>query len=146
MLYTPGKDVVTIEGKLSLDMQAIAIWCEDNELIINVKKGKTECMLFVTAKRLSLTEKTWEIKFQEHHINVTTSYKYLGIEIEQTLSKSKNFNQSYKKASGRLFLLSKLRHQLNTESATAIFNTTVLPIVTYCCQLYFCDKVYCFFV
>lgn len=73
MLYTPGKDVVTIEGKLSLDMQAIAIWCEDNELIINVKKGKTECMLFVTAKRLSLTEKTWEIKFQEHHINVTTS-------------------------------------------------------------------------
>ena len=135
VLYTPGKDVVIIEEKLSTDMQAIATWCMENELILNLKKGKTESMLFGTSKCLSSITKTLEIKYEQNYINVTTSYKYLGIEIDATLSMSKHFDRSYKKASGRLFLLSKLRHQLNVVSAAAIFNTMVIPIVTYCCLL-----------
>ena len=138
MLYTPGKDVVIIEEKLSTDVQAIATWCMENEFILNLKKEKSESMLFGTSKRLSSITKTLEIKYEKNYINVTTSYKYLGIEIDPTLSMSKHFDCSYKKASGRLFLLSKLRYQLNVASAAAIFNTMVLlviPIVTYCCLL-----------
>ena len=54
-LYTPGKEVVIIEEKLSMDMQAIATWCMENDLILNLKKGKSQSMLFGTSKRLSLT-------------------------------------------------------------------------------------------
>ena len=64
VLYTPGKSVVIIEEKLSTDMQAIATWCMENELILNLKKRKTESMLFGTSKRLSLITKTLEIKIR----------------------------------------------------------------------------------
>ena len=30
-----------------------ASWFHDNELVLNLKKGKTECMIFGTAKRLN---------------------------------------------------------------------------------------------
>ena len=81
MLYTPGKDVVMIEEKLSTDMQAIATWCMENELILNLKKGKTESMLFGTSKRLSSITKTLEIKYVQNYINVTTSYNILGLKL-----------------------------------------------------------------
>ena len=38
--------------KLSEDMKKTSDYCMKNELIINTKKGKTEAMLFGSAKRL----------------------------------------------------------------------------------------------
>ena len=46
-------------------MQAIADWCMENELILNMKKGKTEFILFGTAKN---------VKSQKETINITYVY------------------------------------------------------------------------
>jgi len=43
----------TIQHNLSKDINSLASWFKDNELIINLEKGKTEVMQFETAKRLS---------------------------------------------------------------------------------------------
>ena len=40
-----------------------------NELILNLKKGKTEAMVFRTAKRLSMTSKCVSIKYNGNIIN-----------------------------------------------------------------------------
>lgn len=37
-----GKSLKVIETKLNHDMDEISKWCYDNELILNMKKGKTE--------------------------------------------------------------------------------------------------------
>ena len=54
VIYTAGKSVECIERILSNDLKHIAKYFDENELIINLNKGKTEVMLFGTAKRISL--------------------------------------------------------------------------------------------
>ena len=50
VVYYPGKDVESIESVLSQDMDLIANYFDGNEFIMNLSKGKTEVMLFGTAK------------------------------------------------------------------------------------------------
>ena len=63
VIYVPGKDMFVIESRLSADMERIMHWCTNNELILNLKKGKTEAMLFGTSKRLSLQTDSLNISF-----------------------------------------------------------------------------------
>ncbi len=46
------KNVNVIEETLTAEMTNIGKWLDNKRLIINLKKGKTESMLFGTAKRL----------------------------------------------------------------------------------------------
>ena len=62
----------------------------------------------------------------------TTTYKYLGIEIDCTLNLNSHFDKRFKRGSGRLRLLARLRHCLNLRSAVAIYQSMILPIFTYC--------------
>ena len=62
VLYYAHKDVKIIEQKLTEDMSRLSEWFENNELIVNLKKGKTECMLFGTGRNLS--------KNKEHELNI----------------------------------------------------------------------------
>ena len=52
VIYTSHRDIKVIENTLSTNMTVIKNWLDKNRLIINLKKGKTESMLFGTAKRL----------------------------------------------------------------------------------------------
>ena len=135
VLYADGKDLKSIENALSSDMSLLASWFTENELLLNLKKGKTEAMVFGTGKKLSTTPTVLEVKYKDNIINVTTSYKYLGVKLDQTLSLNEHFESSYKKASSRLFLLAKLRHQLTSHAAKTIYQTMVLPVINYCCLI-----------
>ena len=99
VIYVPGKDAYIIESRLSSDMQRIMEWCLDNELILNFSKGKTEAMMFGTSKNLSTQPKSLNvITFGYQEIKFTTSYKYLGVEIDPSLNMKSNFHRTYKKS------------------------------------------------
>ena len=85
VIFVPGKDLAIIEARLSADMQRIHEWCTDNELILNLEKGKTESMLFGTSKCLSNQPPVINVTFRDKNINFTTRYKYLGCIIEPNL-------------------------------------------------------------
>jgi hypothetical protein len=42
------KEIKEINAKLTGDMNAIAEWLDENELILNLSKGKTEALIFGT--------------------------------------------------------------------------------------------------
>ena len=42
------KEVNVIEERLTECVLQLAKWCEQNELIVNPRKGKTECIVFGT--------------------------------------------------------------------------------------------------
>ena len=52
VIYTTHRDIKVIENTLSANITVIKDWLDKNRLIINLKKGKTESMIFGTAKRL----------------------------------------------------------------------------------------------
>ena len=74
VLYFAGKDVGTIEHTLTRELQEVARYLDEKELLINLKKGKTEVMLFGTAKRLSLKDRELNVKYRGIEINTTKEY------------------------------------------------------------------------
>ena len=136
VLFFSGKSLQIIEQNLSEDIERLSVWFEENELIMNLKKGKSEVMLFGTPQKLSkLKKETLNINYRSSAINVTTEYKYLGVHIDSTLNLNTNFDKVYKKASGKLKLLAKLRYQLDMKSAVAIYDSMIVPTITYCSSL-----------
>ena len=81
VIYVSSNCVSEIEAKLKTDMSAIFVYLKTNDLVINLKKGKTESVLFGTSKRIStVPPESRELKLycNDTLINCTTSYTYLG--------------------------------------------------------------------
>ena len=132
MIFVPGKDVIIIEAQLSADRKWIHLWCKHNKLILNLQKGKTESMLFGTSKNLNQQPSVLNISFGDKIINFTTKYKYLGCIIGPALNMNSHSENSYKKASIRLRLLSILRPFMTADACSMLYKSMVIPILTYC--------------
>ena len=112
VLYIAGKDIQFILTKLSKDMDSLADWLRENELIINLKKGKTESLLFETAQSIAKHSEPLKISISSPSptvIATTKVYKYQGVYVDSLLNLNSNFDRCYKGATGRLRLLVKLR-------------------------------------
>ena len=108
-------------------------WLDKNKLIINLKKGKTESMLFGTGQRLGKENVSpFSVKIRDQSICYSTSYKYLGITLDPTLTLGHHLLNTYRKASGRLRLLKRIRPSLTVQSARSIYQSMILPVFSYC--------------
>ena len=52
VIYFSDKDVINIESTLNDEINRVAKWMSDNHLTLNLKKGKTDFILYGRAKRL----------------------------------------------------------------------------------------------
>ena len=136
VIYTAHKDINQLSKLLNEDLNSISNFFYENELLANLKKGKTETMLFGTSKRLSKINQGLELFYREERINNTESYKYLGNTVDPTLTLNSDFDAKYKNASKRLKLMARVRPFLTKSAALKIYNMLVIPILTYCSQLH----------
>ena len=65
-----------IENDLNQDIQNLLSYFRKNELVINLKKRKTETMLFGRTKRLKAAGEN-NVLYNKQRINFTETYKYL---------------------------------------------------------------------
>ena len=100
---------------------------------MNLKKGKTESMIFGTQKRLSSNVNKLNLVYENQPIASTTQYKYLGTQLDQTLSMNSNFDNLYKKASSKLRMLSTLKNKLTREAIRKIHTAIILPALLHNC-------------
>ena len=68
VVYYAVSDINIIERKMNEDFKYIAQYLDDSELVINLKKGKTESMLLGTAEIL-LTVNNFNIFYRFNIIN-----------------------------------------------------------------------------
>ena len=64
-------------------------------------------LILKTIVCIDIFNKNFEVKFNNQYINETKSYKYLGIEVNQTLNLNSYFDKTYKKMASRLRPLNK---------------------------------------
>ena len=131
VIFLSHTDIEKIERLLNEDMGSIASYLGENELIINLKIGKTEVMLYGTAKRLKNHGRKLKIMYRDEPINVVSSYKYLGNIVDNHLSLNENFSKVYKKASNRLRLLSRMKSYLTSDARLKIYEMMIIPLITY---------------
>ncbi len=133
VIYCSHKSIEQMEAKLQEDFASITSWLEENQLVINMKKGKTESMLFGTEKRLSnLSNQQIDLEYNGLKVSSTSSYKYLGAHLKPSLNMNDHVNKAYKKASGYLKLLAKTRPFLSVAASLTIYQSMVIPVLTYC--------------
>ena len=107
VLFYAGKTSTEIENILSSELKQIACWFNENNLVINLKKSKTECVLYGTHKKISKST-AFEVKLNGLKIAESTAYKYLGVMIDKSLSYTEHIEKTLKNASSRVKLLSKI--------------------------------------
>ena len=131
VFYFPSSSLNEIEDKLNADLINLSNYFRENELLINLKKGKTESLLFGTSKRLNSTYGNFEVRFDNNLINNVKQYKYLGNILDQNLNLQANFSHTYRKASGRMHLLLKIKPYLTNVALRLVYMTMVLPLLMY---------------
>lgn len=131
VIYATGKTSFSINEVLNDEVESLYRYCYDNELILNLKKGKTESMLFGTARRLAKSGEKLNIVVNGQPVHHVTTYTYLGNHLDSKLNLNMNFEKKYKKVAGRLTLLSKMRQYINVDAATKIYEMVIVPIILY---------------
>ena len=133
VLYFSHEDIKNIEAALSEDMDAVAQWLQRNQLVINLKKDKSESMVFGTARRLAKEgNSSLCIQIGSDVIRSTTSYVYLGVKLDPTLNFGQYLHRTFKKTSSKLKMLKKIRSSLTVQSARMIYQSMIVPLMTYC--------------
>ena len=75
VIYWADKDVTNLSKILTNETKTLENWMDENELILNVKRGKTEALAFGTAQRLKRHSEEICIRYKGTKINFTTSYR-----------------------------------------------------------------------
>ena len=101
VVYFASDKIEKIESVLNLD---IFKYIDGSELILNLKKGKTESMLFGTTKKLSKQSESLQIKYNNYIINNANEYNYLGNTITPSLNFDKQFRSQCRRSSGSCLL------------------------------------------
>ena len=97
-----------------------------------LKKGKPECMIFSTAKRLNaLNGRQLALSVNGTLSNTTSSYKYLGGNLDSSLNLELHLDKMYKIAAGRFNLLRRIRPLIDKTSAEKIYKAMIQPVFTY---------------
>ena len=96
VLYVGGKTCDVIEEKLNSDLEQIANWFVQNNLVVNLKKTKAECVLYGTHQRTS-GSKPMEVKINQTKITESDVYEYLGGKMDKNLTFSDHLEKTIKK-------------------------------------------------
>ena len=85
VVYYSGKSSEEIIKILNDDLQELGKWFKENNLVINMKKGKTEFVLYRTAKRIAIQQPSGEqinVTICGENVNQSASYDYLGVTLD----------------------------------------------------------------
>lgn len=126
-LFYSNKSLSVLEHIVNAQLDYISIWLACNKLSLNI--DKTNFTIFHTPQK----KKTYNLKIYisnkarklEKHI------KYLGVYIDSHLNWKHHIQQTSKKVSRGIGILSKISHFVNTKILKQLYYTLIFPFLTY---------------
>ena len=134
VLYTANTNFQTSVIKLQKDMDALSTWCRINGIKANT--DKTKVMVFGSNNCIKKIP-TFEINVNGTPLSKVTSYKYLGITLDEHLNYNLHLNKTIGSVSGKLKQFRRMRGFLNTKAAVMVYKSMLLPILEYG-DIFFC--------
>ena len=110
------------------EVSKLVQWCEDNSLVLNVKKTKE--MIFDFRRDRKHIE---PIEIHNETVDIVTEYKYLGTCIDNQLNWKSNTKTIFKRANQRMYFLRKLKSFKVDDTILKLFyQSTIQSVVTFC--------------
>lgn len=112
--------------ELQKGINALDKWAENNELQINAEK--TEHMVFRKGGHLSANDK---IYLQQEPLRTVNSFKYLGLTLQTTALSFRIHTMERAAAATKAIYDIRTISRLSLKTAMALFETKIVPILTY---------------
>ena len=125
-LCTQNKDMKSLEIETNYELKKVNIWLASNKLTLNIKKSK---FMVFTNKRKDYHEIL--LKINGKAIERCTSYKYLGIVIDDKLKWNVHIDYICKKISKGCGALAKMRHCASLELLREIYYALIFSYIRY---------------
>ena len=127
-LYFSHRDPAEIERILNMEFASVSEWFKVNRLTLNA--GKTKFMIFGTSKRLTSTRELI-VKILNETIEHVKVFKYLGVQLDCTLSFSNHIDYIARKVNSRLAVLGRASRYLDTKLLLTLYKALILPHFDY---------------
>ena len=137
VIFFSARSVAAVEEILNQEANLVGKWFMNNNLILNLKKGKTELVIYGTCQKLA-KQPSCNVSLHGTPINQTTSYEYLGITLEKHLTMSMQIDKTYKRALNRVQLPQRIRPNISPLVAEKIYSAMIRPVLLYCYPVYLC--------
>ena len=85
VLFYADSDVNRIKSVLNYETKKIGLYSNQNELLLNLKTGTTEVMLFGIQKPLKLHGRDLNISYNGRNITIVKEYVYVGNKLDSNL-------------------------------------------------------------
>ena len=127
-IYFRHVDSKEISRVLAEDFSRVSDWLKMNKLTLNAKKTKS--VLFGTPTMLS---RAGNLSFSHggEEIDQVSSFKYLGITLDENLNFSEHLVETAKKISSRIGVLGRVRKFLPIKYRVMLYNALILPFFDY---------------
>ena len=117
VIYFSNKCHIYAKDILQRDLDNLQVWCHKNKLIVNVKKTKS--MIFGTTKKIGSLSNL-DLKMQNMSLSQVTSYKYLGVVLDQSLTYTQHLQKLSKSISHKMYMLIRMRRYLTTRASEMV--------------------------
>ena len=104
-------------------------WCNNNCLKLNVRKSKY--IVIGTKHKLSGINTVDRFKFDNLELQHVDLYNNLGIVFDSQMSLSPLFSKVNKRVTDKIYMLLKIRNNIDTQCAIAIYKQTILTLLDY---------------
>lgn len=127
------ESIYDIERRLQEDLSYSLIWMKDNRLPIKLENTKS--LLIGTRGRLA-NNRQMQIRINGVVLENVNSINFLGIQLDGQLTWSAHIDSFLKKIVQELKVLEQLQNVLSKEAALKLYNTVIIPRITYCCTIW----------
>ena len=123
------RDPDQLEKNINHELMNISNWFKLNKLSLNI--DKTNFMIFKN-KHSNKPDLNFKIEIDDKNIEKVDVTKFLGILIDENLSWKSHTSHISKIVSKYNGIIRKIRPYLNQDSLHTLYNTLVLPYLSYC--------------
>ena len=127
-VFISHRDIDILEQAINSELPKLALWFRSNLLSLNVQK--TNFIHFKGKK--SIGNRCLQVKLNSTQIERKTCTKFLGVYINENLEWSDHVKHITTPISRNIGILYKVRYLVSDKVLLMIYNTLILPYISYC--------------
>ena len=128
-LHTSAKDIPTVQNALQESLNDVSHWCQNNQMVLHPKKTKS--MTITTRQKRQRNNFKMSLYLENTPIEQVSEHRVLGVTIDEEFRWHKHINNVCKTVSRNLFLLSQLKHYVESDARKLFFDAHVLSHINY---------------
>ena len=129
-LFFSNSNIKTLIATVNRDLEKISLWFIANRLSLNVKKTKYT-LFHKKSVRDNIPLKLPDLKIANNFIERTTSIKFLGVMIDEDITREDHIHTIAKKLAKNLGLLYQAKQIVDNESLKTIYFSNIHSYLIY---------------